>query len=170
MPTPILTDEDRALLRAAANVITNAANVTTERVKAAALLRKLAVPPTETGLLAFAQGEPNEYFITNNGHWLAAVKFNGELTVAEQEANLRAWLAGASALQLAQGRIDGLRRLCGYVEDSSDESVGIYQDDATRDWTVRVGPSLSPRAKLFHGHSMIAALDAAIAADQPEGS
>ena len=161
MPTEIITAADRALLEAAADEIVNYLQYSPERAATAALLRRLAVEPTDTGLLAFAQGEPNEYFITNNGHWVAAVKFNGELLPAKQEANLRAWLAGASALKSAQGRIEGLRRLCGYVENGTGDSVTICQDDATREWVIRVGSS--PRAPFFHGASMVAALDAAIA-------
>lgn len=64
-------------------------------------------------------------------------------------------------LAKAAERITGLRRLCGYVENGSDTPVSIFQDDATREWFVRVG---APRAgKMpFHGSSMTAALDAAI--------
>lgn len=37
-----------------------------------------------------AQGDANEYFtLKNDGHWLAAIKFNGEMYVVEQEANVR---------------------------------------------------------------------------------
>jgi len=64
-------------------------------------------------------------------------------------------------------RLAGLRRLCGYVENGSDTSVSMFQDDATREWFVRVG---SPqRGKMpFHGTSMGAALDAAIAGTPKE--
>jgi len=192
MPTPLITDQDRALLEAAADEIVNYLQYSPERAATAALLRRLAVEPTE-GLLAFAQGEPNEYFITNNGHWVAAVKFNGELMPAKQEATLRAWLGqqtcmdvyGPSDLDKANAaverrdnplssvRIDGLRRLCGYVENGSDTVVAFLQDDATRSFLVRVGPAASPYVKYFHGAGMLEALDAAIAgtpdqfADEP---
>ena len=32
-----------------------------------------------------------------------------------------------------------LRRLCGYVEDDSNTSVTIAQDDATKDWILIIG-------------------------------
>ncbi len=37
-----------------------------------------------------AQGDANHYFTRQpNGHWLASIQFNGELSIAEQEANAR---------------------------------------------------------------------------------
>lgn len=53
--------------------------------------------------------------------------------------------------------IDGLKRLCGYVENGTDRSVTIFQDDATREWMVRVGKQWPS-----HGNSMRQALEAAI--------
>lgn len=35
--------------------------------------------------------------------------------------------------------LNGLRKLCGYVENGSNTSVTIFRDDATRDWVVYVG-------------------------------
>jgi hypothetical protein len=32
-----------------------------------------------------------------------------------------------------------LRRLCGYYEDGSGTAVTIMQDDATREWVLKVG-------------------------------
>lgn len=46
-----------------------------------------------------------------------------------------------------------LRRLCGYIENGSSESIGISQDDATGEWVLRVGPSMSPRVRHFHARS-----------------
>lgn len=57
-------------------------------------------------------------------------------------------------------RMKALRRLCGYVENGSDTTVKIYQDDATRSWCVDVG------RRWYHGPTMLDALDAAIA-DHP---
>ena len=34
--------------------------------------------------------------------------------------------------------LDGLRDLCGYVEDGSSSRVTILQDDATKDWVLQV--------------------------------
>lgn len=36
-------------------------------------------------------------------------------------------------------RLNALRKLCGFVENGSDTTVRIFQDDATRDWIVRCG-------------------------------
>lgn len=54
-------------------------------------------------------------------------------------------------------RLKGLRELCGYVENGSDTVVRIFQDDATRDWVVKVGNLTS-----YYGHNMWKAIDAAI--------
>jgi len=165
MPTPIISADDRALLEAAADYLTRdgATLDASKAYSAAALLRRLAVPPVKSGLLAFAQGEPNEYFITNNGHWVAAVKFNGEILPAKQEATLCAWLAGAKPAE----QLNGLRRLCGYVENGSETIVSIFQDDATREWTVKLRTSAT-REQRFHGAGFLSALDAAIAGTPEE--
>ncbi len=70
---------------------------------------------------------------------------------------------------LSSARIDGLRRLCGYVENSSDTEVTIFQDDATQWWTVKVKSSAT-RTHRFHGAGFLEALDAAIAGFQREGT
>lgn len=36
-------------------------------------------------------------------------------------------------------RLRSLRRLCGYIEDGSSQSVTIGQDDATKTWVLRAG-------------------------------
>jgi len=59
-----------------------------------------------------------------------AVHFKDEVI-----ANLRQQLATA---EKDAALLKGLRGLCGYVENGSNETVSIFQDDATRDWVVRV--------------------------------
>lgn len=49
-----------------------------------------------------------------------------------------------------------LRELCGYVEDGSSTSVTISQDDATREWCVRVGKIA------YYGGSLTAAFNLAV--------
>lgn len=56
-------------------------------------------------------------------------------------------------------RINGLRKLCGYVENGTDTVVTIFQDDTTRDWIVKVG-----KYYCFQGKSMTQAVDVAIGA------
>lgn len=48
--------------------------------------------------------------------------------------------------------------LCGYIENGGGESVTIYQDDATRDWSVRVGPA---GGLCYHGGTLREAFDLA---------
>ena len=35
--------------------------------------------------------------------------------------------------------IEMLRELCGFIENGTDTTVQIHQDDATRSWSIRVG-------------------------------
>lgn len=56
-------------------------------------------------------------------------------------------------------RLLALRNLCGYIEDGSDCVVRIYQDEATKDWIVSVGPTTN----WFHASSFNGAIEAAVA-------
>ena len=58
---------------------------------------------------------------------------------------------------------DKLRRLCGYVEDGSATSVNICQDDATKDWLVRVG-----KAFPAYDLSFLGAVEAAVEPETEE--
>lgn len=49
-----------------------------------------------------------------------------------------------------------LRVLCGYVENGTDGSVGVFQDDATRTWVVVVDKN-----KRYYGTSMNEAFEEA---------
>jgi hypothetical protein len=51
---------------------------------------------------------------------------------------------------------DLLIRFCGYVENGSDTTVSLGQDDATRTWVLRVGKHL------FYGSSPTSVLEAAV--------
>jgi hypothetical protein len=53
-------------------------------------------------------------------------------------------------------RFKALRDLCGFVENGTDGVVTVFQDDATREWVVKVGK------KGYYGPTMPHALDAAI--------
>lgn len=57
--------------------------------------------------------------------------------------------------------LDGLRRLCGFVEDGTSDVVTICQDDATREWCITSGHnSTSTRLKHFYGKTFREALAA----------
>ncbi len=56
----------------------------------------------------------------------------------------------------AETLINGLREMCGYVENGTETTVRIGQDDATKEWIVWVGK------RWFHGSSMRGALRSAI--------
>lgn len=59
--------------------------------------------------------------------------------------------------ELAVKRMKGLRELLGYVQNGSDTTVKIFQDDATYTFHVKVG------SRLYWGDTFEQALDAAIA-------
>ena len=53
-------------------------------------------------------------------------------------------------------RLKGLRDILGHVENGTDSVVSIFQDDATREWVVKVS------SKGYYGPTFADALDAAI--------
>lgn len=79
-------------------------------------------------------------------------------TPTENSAHNAAILAQAAAFC-------ALRSLMGHVQDGSDTPICLYQDDATRSYFVRVGPSGSPRARHYHGESLQQAVEAAVKAE-----
>ena len=60
-------------------------------------------------------------------------------------------------------RLKGLRELCGFVQNGSDTVIKIFQDDATREWVVKVGE------ESYCGRSFGTAIDAALLADAEAG-
>ncbi len=52
-----------------------------------------------------------------------------------------------------------LRRLCGYVEDGSNTSVTIAQDDATKDWVLIIG---NKKQELIFSETFMGLFDAAL--------
>lgn len=71
-------------------------------------------------------------------------------------------VAGREALALiADGqRWRQLKRLCGYVQDGSDTTVSLAQDDATRSYLIQVGKTT------YHGTSFEEALAKAMEGDK----
>ncbi len=63
--------------------------------------------------------------------------------------------------EIMRDRMNGLRDLCGYVEDGSSQTISIGQDDATKEWAIRRGGKI-----LGFGATMTAAVDAALEADK----
>lgn len=60
-------------------------------------------------------------------------------------------------------RLATLRRMCGYVENGTHDVVKIFQDDATREWIVKVGN------RMWWGPTFNSAIDAAAPDFPPEG-
>jgi hypothetical protein len=75
------------------------------------------------------------------------------------ERDPRSYPAPPDSANESDKRLAGLRALCGCVENGSDAVVTIFQDDATREWCVKVGSKTFVRS---YGASMGAAIDAAI--------
>lgn len=68
------------------------------------------------------QGEPNQYFtMRGDGRWLAAIQFNGEMTVAEQDATAR-------LIDAAPDLLAALQNFSAYVhaEQSSTDGAVTY--------------------------------------------
>lgn len=65
-------------------------------------------------------------------------------------------------LALAQRRMDALRAMCGHVEDGSDETIAIFQDDATHEWCLRIGSVLKAKQR-FYAPTFEGVIDAALA-------
>ena len=65
-------------------------------------------------------------------------------------------------LQKAEHRLKGLQALCGHVENGTDTGVTLFQDDATRNFFVKLegGKSYS------YGSSFTSAIDAALIANK----
>ena len=68
------------------------------------------------------------------------------------------------ALELLTARkavqtLESLRKLMGYVQNGSDETVSLFQDDATKDFMLRVGK------KTYWGNSLENVIDKAFEAE-----
>ena len=67
----------------------------------------------------------------------------------------------ANELEQLRQHIEDLRHLCGYIEDGTDTSITIAQDDATKDWflimkggkqTLYSAPTFRGLLKSIHEH------------------
>lgn len=57
-------------------------------------------------------------------------------------------------------RLKGIRRLCGFIQNGTDTVVKIFEDDATREWVMKVG------TQTFYAPTFTSVLDAAITANK----
>ena len=76
---------------------------------------------------------------------------------AQELPKLEAARAGVADLVEAKQRLDGLRTMCGHVQDGSCQFVSIGQDDATRTWIVSANKQMAG-----YGNTFAAAIDDAI--------
>lgn len=69
-----------------------------------------------------------------------------------------------------------LRECCGYVENASEQTVRIFQDDATRGWIVKCGdermissvPAQYSKPRNYHANSLNEAIDIAYVVEKQE--
>lgn len=69
-----------------------------------------------------------------------------------------------------------LRECCGFVENGSEQTVKIFQDDATRSWIVQCGdvrmistvPVTHSKVRSYHGSSLNEAIDTAYRVEKQE--
>jgi len=67
--------------------------------------------------------------------WLTAIE-----QLKSELAECRETLANAEdRMQYNHSVVNGLRHLMGYVQDGTETTVILFQDDATRDFIVKVG-------------------------------
>ncbi|EGL63608.1 hypothetical protein AGRO_3677 [Agrobacterium sp. ATCC 31749] len=136
------------------------------------LLELQAAPAAVTTLVAAGQVAATLAMATLKKHGGDGVKAAGDLTRAIDKAQAEG-KKRATAKHMDAGekpkplhgdtvRLDALRDLCGYVENGTDTSVSISQDDATRDWVVRV------RNDFWTGKSLRDAIDNAVASQAKE--
>lgn len=93
-----------------------------------------------------------------------------EVIIVVRQDGPVSFVRAASSVQSEQERdaklLQAVRRLCGYIENGSDMVVTICQDDATRDWILRVGSS--PRLKSYYDSSFHAVIQKAADDNPPE--
>lgn len=98
-----------------------------------------------------------------------------------QDATTRLELEAASAQVRANLERDAdsfrkLRECCGYVENASEQTVRIFQDDATRGWIVKCGdermissvPAQYSKPRSYHANSLNEAIDMAYVVEKQE--
>lgn len=68
--------------------------------------REEKAPPAEGDWTFKAQGDADHYFILHGKKWLAAIHMNGELTEAQQLANLRVMGAAPKLLHAIKNLLD----------------------------------------------------------------
>lgn len=115
-------------------------------------------------------GKPCRHDLQKDGqHPAPCAKFCEANAFRIQERQLRGRIAELeeqiAKLKPDAERLKEIRRMCGYVEDGSDTTVSIFQDDATREWSVRLGPAMKPTG-YYHANSFTGAIDAAIDAER----
>lgn len=85
------------------------------------------------------------------------------LEALQNETRPEPALTGAQETQKLQRDADLLKTiidLCGYVQNGTDAAVTLLQDDATREWLLRIN-SGGGSSKFFHGHDAKSAIESA---------
>lgn len=68
---------------------------------------------------------------------------------------------GQMQLQKDAAAFRQVRQLMGYVQDGSDQTVSLFQDDATRSYFVNIGSSATRRRSYYDEHSLHEAINQA---------
>lgn len=117
--------------------------------------------PQEDTLRGLA-GMPPVGILTVFDRWMSRAKFERPSDESYAAVFSREIRKIAASLKLQPdseknaGRLDGLRKMMGHVQDGSDTAVLLYQDDATRSYIVHVGD------RHYWGESFGIAIDNAI--------
>ena len=83
-------------------------------------------------------------FVYANEHEISIAELQRELAESERYRQILI----QQNMELLK-RVKVLRELCGYIEDGSNESVTISQDDATGTWHITIGHLLRSRKSFW---------------------
>lgn len=125
--------------------------------------RIVSCPKCQDGLRSERQARQDEPKVRSKE------REKGEITKAANAAKREQLIRDGEAMQK-------LRECCGYVQNGSEQSVRIAQDDATREWSVTVGsermistmPVRYSKARSYHGFSLNEAIDTAYRVEKQE--
>lgn len=111
---------------------------------------------------------------SRDGQAAAAERRSQEAEQAERDAEI----AEAKQRQVERDAeaMRQLREICGFVENASEQTVRIFQDDATRAWIVKCGdermistmPVKYSTTRTYHGSSLNEAIDTAYRVEKQE--
>lgn len=112
-----------------------------------------------------------------SGEWDRMVQaISAEVANRKQTTDRMADTIKQTNIERDAATLNKLRACCGYVENGTDTSVTVSQDDATREWSVYVGIERAAASAMgdeikrrsYHGRDIHEAIDTAYRAEKQE--